>query len=192
MWALLLAAIFLLANAQFSLAKFGGTCPTFTDARQIVTDKFVGKWYVIAAMDDVVSFHRCGAINFVKDDIQPHTLNMTISYFHRINAVMSSESTVQIIPRKPGQRIYDRRLMFGQYAVDFNYWIASTDYESWALLYTCGRTWITYKVSGYFLARERDERCLTNEQKMIIKKKMEEVPEWETESFMWQDQTNCD
>ncbi|XP_054706398.1 apolipoprotein D-like isoform X2 [Uloborus diversus] len=191
----LVASCVLLSIAGLTAAQFPyfGKCPSPKVQENFDMEKFKGKWYEI---ERTFSFLQIGAICTSKtyNDSGYEDGSIEVVYegksplfklnksMRLIATVPDTNDTAKMVLRLPDLSLH------GQY------WVLSTDYDNYALVWSCNHVWLTFRhmrtENLWILSRDR---YMTEDTESKVHKLLEEAEDIKVKKLLRHvKQSNCD
>lgn len=145
--------IVIIANAAIAQVPFLGTCPNLEAAPHLELDKYLGKWYEVERYFAWFEFSgKCVTANYSLND------NDTVKIVNKqISSLTGVASSIEGIGRLIG-RSDDSKLTvtFPSLPLPFDapYWVLDTDYESYAVVWSCTNLGVFNVRNVWILTRE--------------------------------------
>lgn len=152
---------------SFSSAQiFGaGSCPKVNSTASFTIDRFLGKWFEISAFP---YFYSVGSscVTWSFDHLENGTLSL-MTFQHRLGLDEYSSAKCELV--RPG--VF---LVSYPYSVipraDSDYYVIGTDYENYAVLFSCSNTFFFKAQNAWILSRKSVlEESLLEEAKSYLK-----------------------
>ncbi|XP_034934717.1 apolipoprotein D-like [Chelonus insularis] len=131
-----------------------GPCPDVKPMESLDYSRYLGKWYEAEKYFSIIDFGaRCGTFNYSKDE--NGALKLVNS---QISALTGIESTIEGRAR-PIERADDPKFSVSYPSLPINYptphWVLGTDYNNYAVLWSCSNMGLLSLKSAWILTRER-------------------------------------
>lgn len=176
-------ATVIIASLTFTSAQIfvEGSCPNVNATNNFTIDRFLGKWFEISAFP---YFYSVGSscVTWSFDHLENGTLSL-MTFQHRLGVDEYSSAKCEFV--RPGVI-----LVSYPYSViprtDSNYYVLGTDYENYAVLFSCSNTLIFNAQNAWILSRKSvlEESLLEEAKSYLI---VEEI----STSFLVSTSQNC-
>ncbi|KAK3085413.1 hypothetical protein FSP39_002937 [Pinctada imbricata] len=177
-----LAAALAVSNAQV----FGGLgCPTVTTQKNFNLTRYLGTWYEVYKFKaNFENNEKCIQANYqLKPDGHIRVNNTGVSITDSTPSTAIGD--IYIPDMTDGSKL---KVKFASAAPYGNYWVLSTDYENYTLIYSCTSILgISHFEFGWILARQRTLPDATINKLFAITQGFK----IDTSHFMKTDQSNC-
>ncbi|XP_044012549.1 apolipoprotein D-like [Aphidius gifuensis] len=149
-----LALIICLINTSLALLPTFGACPDVETIDRLNMTRFMGKWFEAERYFSLVDIGaKCGTFNYSSGD--NGSLKLVNS---QISTITGIESTVEGIAR-PLTRADDPKLLMSYPSLPIQYplpyWILGTDYDTFAVCWSCTNMGVFSLKSAWILTREQ-------------------------------------
>ncbi|KAG8037737.1 hypothetical protein G9C98_005948 [Cotesia typhae] len=176
----------LMASSINALLPTFGACPDVKTIEKLNVTMYLGKWYEAERYFSISDFGaKCGTFNYSKEE--NGSLKLLSSQISSLTGVESS-----IVGRaRPIERADDPKFSVSYQSLPIQYpmphWVLGTDYDTYAVLWSCSNVGIFSMRSAWILTRERQPPVPVLEQayKILDKNQISRA------YFSRTDQKNC-
>ncbi|GIY34620.1 apolipoprotein D [Caerostris darwini] len=158
---LLLVFCVLLSAERFVRAQFPylGKCPELEVQKDFDIEKFSGRWYEIERTMSLIEIGaQCVTTNFSDAGYGDGSVEVINEGLGPVLKLRKSVRLVATLPDKNEPAKLSLRL--SDLSLKTHYWILSTDYDNYAIIFACNHIWLTFKYARtenlWILGRERE------------------------------------